>query len=231
MKKLFITGLLIISGFNLIAQENASSFSFGLKAGVNLANIYSSNLPIEEFTKNKFGIHGGAMAEYRFSELFALQAELLYSEQGTKSDIDYIPIDPPGEIGTFQNTSAQDNSGNGLYENLNSTGNYNYLNLPLLAKLYVYKGLNVFAGPQFSVLLSAKDELPNGQEMDVKDQLDAVDFGLNGGLGYQTDFGAFVSANYYLGLNNISYYNYEDYLGFDINLHQGVWQFSVGYKF
>ncbi len=230
IKKLLFLITFALLGTSLVAQKNNSNFSYGIKAGVNLANIYSSDLPIEEFTKNKIGFHGGIVTEYRFNSLFALQTELLYSQQGTKSDINYVEIEPPGELEPW-GSPANNNSQTTLYENLNSTGKYNYINLPVLAKMYVYKGLNIVAGPQVSFLVSAKDEIPNSRDLDVKDQLDSVDFGLNGGVGYQSNFGVFVSANYYLGLNNVSAYNYENLLGFDFDLHQGVWQFSLGYKF
>ncbi|MCL6220220.1 porin family protein [Zunongwangia pacifica] len=208
------------------AQENIPNFSYGIKAGLNLANINSSNFPLEEFTKNRLGFHGGLVFEYRFHQFFALGAEVLYSQQGVKSESDYIEIEPPGELGINQVNNSSNES------LISSTGKYDYLNIPLVAKVYFFKGLFVSAGPQLSILLSAKDEFSDSDiEVDVKEEIDNFDFGLNFGVGFQSSIGLFVSANYYLGLNNISAYNYSDELGFDPKLHQGVWQFSVGYMF
>lgn len=223
MKKNILLLLLAFS-FNFAA---AQQFSFGAKAGVNFANIHSSNTPIEDFVKTRTSFHGGAFSELRFSKLFALQLEALYSGQGAKAKSTYIPIDPPGEVGVIGEVEPAPSAQPQVTE---IQGAYNYLNLPLLAKFYVYEGLNLFGGPQFSILLSAKDS-SGSAEVDVSDQIDPVDFGLVGGLGYQLDMGLFFSANYYWGINNISYIDYTNIIGFDINIHQGVFQVSTGYRF
>lgn len=206
------------------AQENIPNFNYGIKAGLNLANINSSNLPLEEFTKNRLGFHGGLVFEYRFHQFFALGAEVLYSQQGVKSESHYIEIEPPGELGG----SPVNNINNESLISL--TGKYDYLNFPVVAKVYLFKGLFVSAGPQFSILLSAKEEYSD-IEFDAKEEMDNFDFGLNFGVGFQSAMGLFISTNYYLGLNNISAFNYRNELGFNPKLHQGVWQFSVGYMF
>ena len=63
----------------------------------------------------------------------------------------------------------------------------------LLATLYVHEGLNVFAGPQLYFLLSAKGD-DGSTKVDVAEELDPVDYGLLGGLGYQLDFGLSLGA-------------------------------------
>jgi len=59
-----------------------------------------------------------------------------------------------------------------------------YLNLLLLAKYYVTKGLSLEAGPQIGLFLSADNE-----GRDAKDTLNSVDFGVNFGVGYKWDNG------------------------------------------
>ena len=54
-----------------------NSVHFGVKAGLNLADIEASD------TKYKAGIHGGIFGEFKFNN-FALQPELLFSMQGAK---------------------------------------------------------------------------------------------------------------------------------------------------
>lgn len=223
MKKQLLILFITVVGFNFSA---AQEFHYGAKAGVNFSNLYSSNTPIEDVVKSRTSFHVGAISELRLSELFSLQLEALYSEQGAKAKNTYIPIDPPGEVGlTGTGSTSQVEP-----EVTEVQGAYNYLNLPFLAKFYIYKGLNLYAGPQFSILLSAKDS-SGSAEVDVSDQIDPVDFGLIGGIGYQLEMGLFFNASYYWGINNISYIDYSDILGFDINIHQGVFHLSAGFKF
>ena len=214
MQKHLLVIALAIFGLTANAQE----FSFGAKAGVNFSDLYSSDLPVEDLTETKTGIHLGIVSEYMLNDQFGLQAELLYSQQGTKTY--YQEIDQPGPI------NGQPIPG----RRLEIKSNYDYLNLPVMAKFYFYDGFHAMAGPQLSYLISAKDKYPD-EDVDVKEEIDSFDFGLNGGLGYKFDFGLSLNANYYLGLNNISAINYEDVLGFDPDLKQGVLQFSATYFF
>lgn len=111
-------------------------------------------------------------------------------------------------------------SGQGYSFNDNTVA-LNYLNVPLMAKYYVAKGLSVEAGPQIGFLLSAKNE-----STDVKDSFNTFDFGLNFGLGYKFKNGFNLGARYNLGLTDIN--NLE---GSSATNKNGVFQFSVGYFF
>ncbi|MDL5514300.1 porin family protein [Arenibacter sp. M-2] len=97
----------------------------------------------------------------------------------------------------------------------------NYLNLPLMGKYYLTKGLSVEAGPQIGLLLSGKYE-----DVDVKDDFKTVDFGINLGLGYKLKNGLHFGARYDLGLSNI---NNVD--GNSDKFRNAVLQVSVGYFF
>lgn len=94
-----------------------------------------------------------------------------------------------------------------------------YLNIPLMGKYYLTKGLSLEAGPQLGFLLSAKTD-----DSDVKDLFKTVDFGVNFGLGYKLENGLNFGARYNLGLSNINAIdNYSN--------KNGVMQLSVGYFF
>lgn len=97
----------------------------------------------------------------------------------------------------------------------------NYLNIPLMGKYYVTKGLSLEAGPQIGFLLSAKNE-----KTDVKDSFKTVDFGVNFGLGYKLENGLNFGVRYNLGLTDIN--NIE---GSSSKNKNGVFQVSVGYFF
>ena len=111
-------------------------------------------------------------------------------------------------------------SGQGYSFNDNTVA-LSYLNVPLMAKYYVIKGLSVEAGPQIGFLLAAKNE-----KTDVKDSFKTVDFGVNFGVGYKLDNGLNFGARYNLGLTDIN--NVDNSSSKNKN---GVFQVSVGYFF
>ncbi|MCC9073254.1 PorT family protein [Flavobacterium sp. F-65] len=111
-------------------------------------------------------------------------------------------------------------SGQGYSFNDNTVA-LSYLNIPLMGKYYLTKGLSVEAGPQIGFLLSAKDDNTN-----VKKSFNTFDFGVNFGLGYKLENGLNFGARYNLGLTDIN--NIDNYSGKNKN---GVLQVSVGYFF
>ncbi len=108
-----------------------------------------------------------------------------------------------------------------LYSGQGSSVALNYLNIPLMGKYYLTKGLSLEAGPQIGFLLAAKDD-----GTDVKDLYNTVDFGVNFGLGYKLGNGLHFGARYNLGLSNIN--NID---GFSDKNKNQVFQLSVGYFF
>ena len=102
--------------------------------------------------------------------------------------------------------------------NFESVTKLDYINIPLMAKLYLTDGLSIEAGPQIGFLISAKDEFDDvtttnvsgdsttetdsGTD-DIKDIVNGIDFGANLGLGYRLENGLLFGARYNLGLSNI----------------------------
>ena len=111
-------------------------------------------------------------------------------------------------------------SGQGYSFNDN-TIELSYLNIPLMGKYYLTKGLSVEAGPQVGFLLAAKNEKTN-----VKDSFNTFDFGVNFGLGYKLDNGLNFGVRYNLGLTDIN--NVDNASAKNKN---SVFQVSVGYFF
>ena len=61
-----------------------------------------------------------------------------------------------------------------------------------MAKYYVAEGFSLEAGPQIGFLMSAKMKAESGgdsEEIDVKDDLKSIDFGINFGAGYKLENG------------------------------------------
>lgn len=184
---------------------NAQEIKFGAKAGVNFATIAGDET---EGVKGRTSLHVGAVSEFIISEKFSIQPELLYSAQGAKY-----------EDADFKETIKLD-----------------YLNLPIMAKFYVADGFSLEAGPQVGFLLSAKGELEAGGEsveVDIKDFVEGIDFGLNFGVGYKLPSGINFGLRYNLGLSNINDTGNldPDFNVGDVNNQNSVIQLSLGYFF
>jgi hypothetical protein len=218
MKKVLLIAAVAVFGFsNVHAQE----FSFGPKAGVNFANL---NGDIED-AEMKIGFHIGGAAEYMFDEKMGLQAELLYSLQGTKNE--YSETETIG--GITEKYTSEDKI------------KLSYISIPVMFKYYVVDGFNVEAGPQVSILASAKAESEyeysysggggdysesGSEEIDIDDEISSIDFGINFGLGYKMENGLNFGARYNLGLSNVL-----DVDGSDDKWNNGVIQLSAGFMF
>lgn len=199
-----------LAAFTLQAQD----VTFGAKAGLNFASLDITDSNIDGRTS----FHLGITAEFEMSDTFSIQSELLYSAQGATED--------DGE--TIGTTVYNDDYKFKL----------NYLQIPVMAKFYVSEGLSLEVGPQIGFLLSADVEndystIDNGTvldsgsiEIDYKDFMKSVDFGLNFGLGYKLDSGLNFGLRYNLGLNDV-----YDVDGSNTEIKNRVLQLSVGYNF
>jgi outer membrane protein OmpA-like peptidoglycan-associated protein len=143
MRTLLLTLASILVLTNLQAQQDERGY-FGIKAGVNLSEIRSSN----HFTNGdnldtKTGLVLGGFYHLGLTKALAIQPELLYSQMGAKY---------------AANTSST----------LSTAGqmNLNYLSMPLLIKVSPFKPLGLFAGPQLDYYLSGKSDFDG----DVEDE-------------------------------------------------------------
>ncbi|HWS61070.1 MAG TPA: porin family protein [Flavobacterium sp.] len=198
MKKIILTAVAFLV-FGFIYAQKAQ---FGAKVALNVATLTGD----VENPSSYIGWQIGGFAEFKISEKFAIQPELMYSAQGGKESYN--------EEGF----------------NADTTIKLGYINIPIMAKYYVAKSFSLEAGPQIGFLISAKGELEAGGEsveVDIKDDVESVDFGLNLGAGY--DFTEKFSAGlrYNFGLSDIS----KDIDGESYDVKNGVFSLSVGYKF
>lgn len=208
--KLFSVGALMLGAVAVSnAQEDASNkdsmaISFGVKGGVNFATVNGSDQ--YESPDSRTSFHVGALAEFPLADIFSIQVEALYSGQGF-------------EIAS-QNILGQDRK---------IEYQLDYINVPVLAKVYVMKGLSLEAGPQFNFLVNEEiDSDPNNNGGDnEQDNAKDFDFGFAGGLTFQTEMGLFASARYYQGVTNII----DGANDTDPNVNNSVFQIGVGFKF
>ena len=152
-------------------------------------------------TDNRTGFHGGAFLLMKFSKI-GLQPEIVFSKQGS---------------------SFKFNS-----QDLES--NYDYINIPIILKLYTVAGINIQIGPQFGFVANAEQDVLDIStntvtKQDVKNQIKGSDISAALGIGWDIPFGLTLDARYNLGLSKIN-----DSSGSPESKNQVI-QVSLGYKF
>lgn len=151
---------------------------------------------------NRTGFHAGAFALLKIAK-FGIQPELQFSKQGS----------------SFQaNTS-------------NIEANFDYINVPLMLKLYLVGGLNLQAGPQFGFLSTSELKETVGGITSVQDAKDRLgrrsDTSLAVGAGWDLPFGLMVEARYIIGLSDVQL---RPSTTAPIDFRNQVIQVTVGYK-
>ena len=147
--------------------------------------------------KTRAGFVGGAELEYHVSPMFGISGGLLYSMQGVKAKED-------GVEATFKN---------------------DYLNIPILANVYVAEGLAIKAGVQPGFKLSSKftveaEGASATKDLD-KDAFKSFDFAIPVGISYEYA-NVCLDARYNIGLTSVTE-------GSDSK--NSVFQITLGYKF
>ncbi|MBF0694430.1 MAG: PorT family protein [Flavobacterium sp.] len=172
--------------------------SFGVKGGVNFASVTGDDFDSPD---SRTSFHVGVLAEFPLDPMFSIQAEVLYSGQGFEYDI-------PAFVGEDQHVEYQ----------------LDYINIPVLAKIYATRGLSFEVGPQFSFKVNEEiDTNPNGDDGDnVINEAESFDFGIAGGVSFTTEMGLFATGRYTYGLTDIVK---------DVNARNSVFQIGIGYKF
>lgn len=192
--------------------RSADGVRFGLRAGLNVADVQGD--AVQSFTtlagyapngaisrEMRPGFYAGLYATLPLGPGFAIEPGLTYSEKGTvlRGTVPVPALD-------FLNTQ------------LTGTARLAYLDVPVLAKVFITPGFYVYAGPQASFLVSGRARVEAGalgftaykQDFDVANQLRKVDFAAVGGLGYQFGNGLGLSAGYDYGLTSIDAANRFD---------------------
>lgn len=178
-----------------VATTSAQS-PFGVKAGFGGAYLMEDLADgVDQKLHSDFYI--GVFTEINLGKGLLLQPELVYSRQGAKYDSETV-LENSAELLKSQ-----------------SIVRLGYLNIPILLKYEITKGLFINVGPQFGINLSGKYESVsqysvNGvhvdsesEDGDVKD-LTICDVSLVAGLEYMITPRLDVSARYNVGLTNIT---------------------------
>ena len=99
--------------------------------------------------------------------------------------------------------------------------NLNYINIPILANVYVADGLALKAGVQPGFNVSSKISA-SPLELDIKDGVNSVDFSIPVGISYEYA-NVCLDARYNIGVTN----TFKD----SDNSRNSVFQLTLGYKF
>jgi opacity protein-like surface antigen len=189
MKRMILIGLVLVSTLMLstslaFADTPEKSVYFGLKLGLNVADVDGSvsafGLTEDLETDTRLGFCGGVFVSIALSEWFAIQPEILYSMKG-----------------------ENDRIGDGALE-------LHYIELPILAKLTIPTQSVVtptlFLGPAVSFNVDAKAKA-FGQSVDIGDYVGTIDVGLTFGGGVDFALGSvklILDGRYTLGLVNVA---------------------------
>jgi len=131
---------------------------------------------------SRTGLHAGIYYGLPLMEKLVIEPAILYSQKGYKS---------------------ADNSASGrIKENLN------YIDIPVLVRYQVLDGLNLFAGPQGSLLFSRKYE-QGGMISKTKEIVRGYDIAGVIGAGVNLPLGFNVQASYDFGLVDLNYFNFD----------------------
>lgn len=227
MKKLMMIAALLVATVSANAQFEAGTFSLQPKIGGIISKV--SNMPdikiptgagvsLDADKSFYAGALIGVEAEYQLADMFSLAAGLNFAMQGCQWE------DAELKIGN-ESLKLKDNK-----------IQLNYLNLPIVANVYLFKGFAIKTGVQLGFLLSAEikasSETKTGEltkksdgSQDIKDNCNKFDVAIPIGISYQVPtVPIYIDGRYNLGLTNIN----KDG---DTNYKNQVFQLTVGYKF
>lgn len=216
MKKILRSGLLLFAmavsstsfaqdGTSTTSTDTRENFKFGVKAGINLSNVYDEEG--EDFVADgKVGFAGGVFVAIPLGAYVGIQPELLYSQKGFKFESE------------------------GLLGNNKFTRTTSHLDIPVHLQIKPIEELSILVGPQFSYLLSTKNEF-NGYSSEQEREINDENYkkgviGLSAGVDFNIDqFVLSARAAWDLSKTN------EDGDESSLRYKNQVIQFTVGYTF
>ena len=211
MKKLFTI-------LTVVALATTTSFAqFGIKAGLNLANIVNNN--DDSDNGMKLGMIIGANYNAELSDVMSLDVSATFKQSGTKESSEESSTDA---WGTYKYESS-------------STIALSYLDISPSLSFNLSDAMALSFGPYLAFALSGKAKYESTQTIsgtgtsqdgsttqseeesidfgDGDDGIKAMDFGLNIGATYSINDAISINAGYSMGLTNLMYVDsdMEDY--------------------
>lgn len=230
MKKMFAAVVMLVMALTASAQNDAGTFSLIPKVGVSIAKLSKSDLAVAGYgdldPKYKPGFTAGLEGEYQLTDMVSLSLGAFYTTLGCRYDDVEVLENQTDEAATYSS-----------YQNTKTT--LGYVQVPLMANVYVAKGFALKAGFQIGMLTNAKTqsdiaEVNLNKTTQVrsfgertsykntdKDSYNKADISIPVGASYEY-MNVVIDARYYIGLNKAS-----DTSG----ARNRAFEFTVGYKF
>ena len=206
-------------------NSTKAQITYGVQAGATIANwkgdaLESLNDVVDlsngfVTTKSKTGISIGGYVNIPVTDKISFEPGLQYAQKGYTVQGD-LKIDALKFLGV--NASAKVEA--------------HYIDIPLVLKAELAKGLSIYAGPQVSYLVKNNLHLNAGvlgislynDRLDITDNFNRVDMGLAGGIGYKFDNGFNIKAGYDYGLSKLDKND-------NFKAYNRVAKISVGFSF
>ncbi len=188
MKKFILLMLAFVSFQQMNAQQVQGDFTIQPKIGLNIASWRGDSYQQDSYARLSFGVEG----QYAVTDKFGISAGLMYSQQGNNSMVYDLQ---PANGNMYRYKFKMD-----------------YLNIPILANYYLFKGLAVKAGiqPGFKIHDNISSSMTH-----------SFDLSIPVGLSYEYK-NVCLDARYNYGLTDvIKGYNQKN----------SVFQITLGYKF
>jgi len=180
MKKIKLLLVTICVVAGMQSAYSQAEVALGIKGGLNFATLNGTS-SLSTAYDSRTGYHFGAYMLFKFTKI-GIQPEVVFSRQGHSY--------------TYSNTSFKDN--------------YDYVNIPIMLKLYLAAGFNLQAGAQFGFLTSAQGSVINASTggattgQDLKNFVNSTDFSVPVGFGWDLPFGLSLAARYNIGMSDIN---------------------------
>jgi len=194
----------------LVFPEPAdAAIRFGIKGGVNGANIIGEDATLEGNWKNKIAFCGGVFLSLGIGKIVAIQPEVLYTMKGAQIEVTEGEITYTGKL------------------------QYNYIEIPLLLKLRLPLGIVtpfVFAGPSVGfklgdAIISYSDGAGTVEE--PIEGFENLDYGAVFGGGLELGRHIWLDVRYSSGLQKLI----TDVEGGTLDIRNGVLTGTVGIAF
>ena len=188
----------------IIMSSTKAQITYGVQAGATIATwkgdaLQSLNNVVDLSngfisTKSKTGFTVGGYVNIPVSNKISFEPGLQYAQKGYALKGD-LKIDVLKFLGV--NASAKVES--------------HYIDVPLVLKAAIAKGLNIFAGPQISYLVKSNLHVNTSllgfsllnKKIDLTDNFNRVDLGIAAGVGYEFENGLNIKAGYDFGLSKL----------------------------
>jgi hypothetical protein len=187
----------------LAGGVSAAELGFGLKAGLNMANLHGTDA--DDLNLGwKTGFAAGAFANIAFTPVISLQPEALYVMDGASMSVLVVDVD-------FK---------------------VDYIQIPVLVKFDIPVAGTIvpalYAGPYIGFLMGAEIEASyedESESVDVKDYTKSMDYGLT--FGAAIDFNLAAAKLFFEGRYNYGLTTIDDSWGEDVFGEPGLGELDI----